>query len=1034
MTQRPLNQAIFQVNPWAVLDSLTDGLAILDCNGTVCYLNVIWEQQSDDGSLQAECRIGMNYLACHEPVFTASSVDTQAIARGLQAVLSGMRLRFDFAYFEPVRNQQRWFGVAITPYVSTTGRGALVHRRIFSGQHQPEQAISQMSRRTEQRMEEYAGQQQRLLELARSQPGTLQLDELIQQIHHTLYEMLKCDLVELYLLNRQTSKFDLVARAGRNNNQPPTPDNGIIPPGAEIVNAVFASSNGELINDVQRATPHGKHLMGVPLRTSESALGVVLITRTTDPPFTPEEFALLRSFMSYVALVLEHARLFADARKQTQELDLLVRAGMALALERDLPTMSDAVVETTRQLFGYHRVALYLLHGKSLALQQQSGFDQPAEPVPPVGSLPEQVASTGQPMLLHTAPAHRASLHNKQTVSVICVPLCYEDRVVGVLQVESTGDEVLLEDDMRLLNLFSPSASLALERARLYGQTVQREQQYRSVIVSIKEVIFQTDRLGICTFLNPAWIELTGFLLSETIGAPLLDFIHRDDRPLAAQAFTALIQGERLSYRFEARYLSQWDTIRWAEVHAWPLLETESLVLGISGTLNDITERKAAEERLQRMALYDALTGLPNRAFLMERLQQMIDRMHLNPDYLFAMLFLDLDNFKVVNDSLGHLVGDEFLKQITVRLRDCLRTDDIVARLGGDEFTILLHDIRHVQDATDIADRIQQILAEPLDLDGHSMVATASMGIALGSLGYKQAQDLLRDADTAMYHAKEQGKAQYALFDPNMHTRAMERLLLQSDLQHCIERQELRVYYQPVVELTRGQIIGFEALLRWQHPQRGLLPPVEFVAVAEETGSIIPIGRWVLYEACRQLRAWQLHFPDMARLTMSVNLSNRQFRQLDLNSDIETVLQETGLAADRLNLEMSESIITERATLTVSTLTHLQAKGVRLCIDDFGTGNASLSYLHDMPVHSLKIDGSLVSRIERSKKTADIVRTMIVLARHLGMQVIAEGVETSEQAHQIKEMGCDYAQGYFFSNPLESAAIEHLLIQTAAGD
>jgi len=441
-----------------------------------------------------------------------------------------------------------------------------------------------------------------------------------------------------------------------------------------------------------------------------------------------------------------------------------------------------------------------------------------------------------------------------------------------------------------------------------------------------------------------------------------------------------------------------------------------------------IAERQKSEAQLRHNVFHDWLTGLPNRAFFMERLKSAIAKAKRYKDYLFAVIFIDLDRFKVVNDSLGHMVGDQLLIGTADRLKACLRPEDTVARLGGDEFVILLNNIKSVSDATDVADRIQVRLTLPFNLSGQEVFTSLSAGIALSTTGYHQPEDLLRDADTAMYHAKCLGKARYKIFDPSMHESAVRLLQLENDLRRAIERQEFQVYYQPIVFLETGRITGFEALIRWRHPTRGLLVPADFISVAEETGAIIPIGYWVLSVACRQLHTWQLEF-STKHLTVSVNLSSKQFSQPDLIEQISCILQESSLDAGSLKLEITETTIMENAESATAMLLQLRDLGIELYMDDFGTGYSSLSSLHRFPVDVLKIDQSFISSMGISNDKAKIVQVIMMLAQNLGMETIAEGVETAEHMAQLKILQCKRGQGYFFSQPVDSKAAGAMIAQ-----
>ncbi|MEI2583306.1 EAL domain-containing protein [Scytonema sp. PRP1] len=461
-----------------------------------------------------------------------------------------------------------------------------------------------------------------------------------------------------------------------------------------------------------------------------------------------------------------------------------------------------------------------------------------------------------------------------------------------------------------------------------------------------------------------------------------------------------------------------------------PLLNEHGEIHQILGITHDITERKRAEEQLLQNAFYDVLTGLPNRALFMNRLGVALEQKKRHKDYLFAVLFLDLDRFKLINDSLGHLLGDQFLLEIAKRLESCVRSTDIAARLGGDEFTVLLDPIENVSNAIQVAERIQQELALPFRLNGHEVSTTASIGIALSSaVDYNQPQDVLRDADTAMYRAKALGKARYELFNLEMYEEAVARLELEIALRQAIERQEFQVYYQPIVSLTSGTISGFEALLRWQHPERGLVSPTDFIPIAEETGLIVSIGYWVLQEACRQMQAWRMcDDPTNSLNKISVNLSIKQFSQPDLIEQMAQILHLTGLDACYLVLEITESVIMENGNETTVAFSKLREMGIELSIDDFGTGYSSLSRLHNFPISTLKIDRSFVTPIDNNGKNLEIIETIVTLAHKLGVDVTAEGVETKEQLAFLRRLNCEYGQGYFFSHPLDSSAATALIV------
>jgi len=453
------------------------------------------------------------------------------------------------------------------------------------------------------------------------------------------------------------------------------------------------------------------------------------------------------------------------------------------------------------------------------------------------------------------------------------------------------------------------------------------------------------------------------------------------------------------------------------------------------------------EDKLTYDALHDPLTQLPNRSFFLERLALCVSWGKFHPDYKFAVLSVDMDRFKVVNDSLGFSGGDWLLLQIAERLLGTIGRDDailrtseaggmagglgevgVLARVGGDKFTILLDNIRNASEGIRVAERIQQNIQAPFDVEGQAVFTTASVGIAFSGTGYSAAADMLGDANTAMARAKSLGKARYEICDPTMHSTAVSRFRLETDLRQATERQEFRVQYQTIVSLLDFRITGFEALARWQRPGFGLVMPGEFITAAEDTGLILWIGNWILEEACRQLCAWNLQFPGTPPFTMAVNISAKQFAEAELVSQISHVLRETGLAPENLRLELTESVTMRDEEGTTRILSELRKLDVRLCIDDFGTGFSSLSYLRRFALDILKIDRSFVSDMLINSETMEIVKTILSLGSNLGMQVIAEGVETAEQASQLRSLGCEFAQGYFFSRPLDAAAVGQTLL------
>ncbi|MET0647191.1 MAG: EAL domain-containing protein [Pyrinomonadaceae bacterium] len=526
---------------------------------------------------------------------------------------------------------------------------------------------------------------------------------------------------------------------------------------------------------------------------------------------------------------------------------------------------------------------------------------------------------------------------------------------------------------------------------------------------------------------NRSLCEIVGYDERELLESEVRRVTHREDLVTLEEQMQRFTAGSISSHQAELRYCHKSGKEVWAHLGMSLVRDGESQPLHLIFQIQDITDRKRAEEQLLHDAFHDALTGLPNRALFMDHVKMAIQRSRRSGDRLFAALFLDLDRFKIINDSLGHMVGDQLLVGIAHRLEACLRPGDTVARLGGDEFTILLEDLASTDDAIEVARRVQEAVTQPFNIGGHEVFTTASIGIALSNTGYERAEDLLRDADTAMYRAKMEGKKRHVVFDKAMHDRAMELLQTETDLRRALTRQEFFLNYQPIVSLETGRVLSFEALVRWRHPERGIVGPCDFIPVAEETGLIVPLGLWVLNEACRQMREWQrLGLADES-VTMSVNLSGRQFSQADLIDQIASALRESGLKAANLKLEITESMVMENFDTAIDMLTQLRTLGVGLSIDDFGTGYSSLSYLHRFPIDTLKIDRSFVTQMTDNSENAEIVRTIVTLARSLDMAVVAEGVETADQLRQLGELGCDYGQGYLFSRPVGAGQAAALL-------
>lgn len=756
----------------------------------------------------------------------------------------------------------------------------------------------------------------------------------------------------------------------------------------------------------------------------------------------------------------EAERLTVELKEQVEWLSALSRIGQMVTSTLELDEVLRRIVEASVKLTQAEEGFLALLDNASgqFYLRAVKNIDESlikTTRLPVKDSLIGVAIRSGRPV--------RQSMENNAgqlkistgllVHSLLYVPIFSRGRPLGVLAVDNRmSRRPFTQRDEVMLTSLVGYAAVALENAELYEKARRELAERRRVEAALREseeryaLAVQGANDGVWDwnlktnhiYFSPRWKNMLGYEDDEIGDDPQEWFsrVHPQDIDGLRQALSAHLRGVTPHFEHEHRVLHKNKAYRWMLSRGIAVRGTDGSAGRIAGSQTDITERKEVESRLMHDAFTDGLTHLPNRASIQERLNQAIENSRAGKGYLFAVLYLDLDRFKDINDSLGHPAGDELLIAVTGMLQSQLRESDIVARLGGDEFVILLERIRDPNYAITVSRRIIEMLSRPIYLEKYQayVSTSASIGIVLSSLGYSQAEEILRDADIAMYAAKAKGKGTYELFDPAMRERILRRVALESDLQQALEKNQLQVFYQPILSLSSGQLIGFEALVHWHHPVYGMLPASEFIPLAQEAGLIIPIDWWVFEEACRQMREWQSRYRFTPPLQIHVNLTSSLLARPNLVHNIQQILKKTGLSPNAMALEVTESIVSANYELVVQIIQALREMGVHVEVDNFGTGVSSLLNLKRFPFSAVKIDRAYIKLIDQDENSAQLTRTMVELAHKLGMRATAEGVENETQLQQLRSMDCDFGQGFLFAASQAPEAVIGMLEKRERGE
>lgn len=771
-------------------------------------------------------------------------------------------------------------------------------------------------------------------------------------------------------------------------------------------------------------------------------------------PLDPESLNIsITRALQTTRLAREKEILTNRLKGQITSLKVLSRVGKSVTSTLDLDEVLRRIVEAGVHLTRAEEGFLALVENQSqqLYLRAVKNIDQDKSKVirllvtDPIISF---VLQSGKPYRSQSSSASQSLKVSTGFLvySLLHVPLISKGKVIGVLSVDNQiKRREFTDSDEAILASLADFATVAIENASLYEKAQQEiqdrmrieqalresEKRYELAVLGANDGIWDWDLSTNTVYYSPRWKAMLGYS-DEDIGTSPEEWfnrIHPSDKEKLRLDLAAHLNGASEHFENEYRILHKDGTFRWVLARGLAVKEPQGIVHRMAGSLTDITIRKSAEEKLMHDALHDALTGLPNRALLLDRINLAMERARRRENYAYAVLFLDLDRFKDVNDSLGHLMGDQLLQHTAALLSSGLRTTDTIARLGGDEFVILLDDTQNTQAAIRVANWIKEQLSRPIRLSDQDIFISASIGIVLSTTEYTNAEEILRDADIAMYYAKTQGKNRYAIFAPFMREQIMERLSLESELRLALAQGEIDVVYQPIISLQDGHLAGFEALARWNHAKRGQLLAKEFIPIAEECGLVQAIDTWVLEKACLQMQTWRREIPQAHNLTISVNLSGKHLAMKEMVGEIERILQQADLPPENLHIEFGERTIINQDRPFAYLVNRLRKLGIQVQIDDFGIGYSSLSQLSSFPIQALKIDQTFIKKMTTDENQLKIVQSIIDLTHRLGLGVIAEGIESNTQLDQLQQMDCDFGQGFLISKPLEAGEAKELLHQ-----